>query len=43
MVVWAAATEEEEDLLWSQRGQMEMVLQQFDECLVQLDLIAGVV
>ena len=43
MVVWAAATEEEEDLSWNQSGQMVRVLNQFDECLVQLHLTAGVV
>ena len=43
MVVWAATTEGEEDLLWSRRGQMERVLNQFDLSLVQLHLTAVVV
>ena len=40
-VVWAAVTEKEEELSWSRRGQMERVLNKFDECLVQLHLTAG--
>ena len=37
-VVWAAVTEEEEDLVWSQKGQIERIL---NEYLVQLHLTAG--